>query len=342
MGAPLRAMDPFGTGTAIGGIAQAAGSVASAGIQADAANHAADLSSQASANSLGFNKDVWNQQQENTKPWLDAGKGALGQLASMTSPGGSLVTPYGKSFDAGPAFDGGPAFDAGPAFKAPTTVDEQNDPGYQFRLQQSQQAIERSAAARGGVMGGGVLKDLANYQQGLASQEYGNVYNRALQGYQTNFGNNLAAYQTNFGDKQSAYQTNFNSNLGSFNTNYNEYNTDQSNQFNRLASIAGLGQNANGQLNSAGTAAAENFSSTSMTGANNAGNYLTQGGSAYGSGALGVGNAIANIGASQNQQYQQAYANATNPNYGPYGTYTGGGTYNVPQQPGYSDTEAWV
>lgn len=52
------------------------------------------------------------------------------------------------------------------------------DPSYKWRLEQGQKALERSAAARGGLLSGGTLKDLTNYAQGAASQEYGNAYNR--------------------------------------------------------------------------------------------------------------------------------------------------------------------
>ena len=52
------------------------------------------------------------------------------------------------------------------------------DPGMEFRRRQGEQAIERSAAARGGRLGGAQLKALADYNQGLASQEYGAAFAR--------------------------------------------------------------------------------------------------------------------------------------------------------------------
>src|SRR5207253_2960188 len=89
-------------------------------------------------------------------------------LASVLAPGGQLTQGYGS-------------------FEAPTGVTEQNDPGYQCRLQQGQQALENSAAARGGLFSGNTAKALSDYAQGSASNEYGNVYNRALQTYGTNY-----------------------------------------------------------------------------------------------------------------------------------------------------------
>jgi len=69
----------------------------------------------------------------------------------------------------------------------------QQDPGYQFRLQQGEQALNRSAAAQGGRLGGAQLKALANFNQGLASQEFGNFANR--QQVQSGMQNNLAQAQ---------------------------------------------------------------------------------------------------------------------------------------------------
>jgi hypothetical protein len=68
-----------------------------------------------------------------------------------------------------------------------TLADYQADPGYQFRVDQGKQALERSAAARGGVLSGGMLKDLTDYSQGAASQEYGNAYNRFNQDQSSRF-----------------------------------------------------------------------------------------------------------------------------------------------------------
>lgn len=126
-------------------------------------------------------------------------------LSSMVNPAlgesGSLMAPWTEKF------------------VAPTDVTEQNDPGFQFRLQQGQQALERSAAARGGLLSGGTGKALTRYGQEYASNEYQNVYNRALEEYQQR---------------------------------YNIFQQNQANQFNRLAAMSGMGQTAAGQLGAAG------------------------------------------------------------------------------------------
>jgi hypothetical protein len=56
--------------------------------------------------------------------------------------------------------------------------DFQTDPGYQFRLSEGQKALDRSAAARGGLFSGATLKANDQYNQGFASNEYQNAYNR--------------------------------------------------------------------------------------------------------------------------------------------------------------------
>lgn len=73
----------------------------------------------------------------------------------------------------------------------------QQTPGYQFALEQGNQAINRSAAAKGALNSGGVLAELSRYGQGMASQEYGNQVNRLsdlMRGAQ-NFGVQAGYYQ---------------------------------------------------------------------------------------------------------------------------------------------------
>jgi hypothetical protein len=66
-------------------------------------------------------------------------------------------------------------------------ADYQADPGYAFRLGEGQKALERSAAARGGLISGGALKAATRYGQDMGSQEYQNAFNR----YQTSRSNQL-------------------------------------------------------------------------------------------------------------------------------------------------------
>jgi hypothetical protein len=70
--------------------------------------------------------------------------------------------------------------------------DFQEDPGYAFRMSEAQKALEKSAAARGGLLSGGTLKGVTDLSQNLASQEYQNSYNR-FSNDQTSRFNRLAA-----------------------------------------------------------------------------------------------------------------------------------------------------
>ena len=60
--------------------------------------------------------------------------------------------------------------------------DFQVDPGYGFRLAEGNKALERSAAARGMLMSGSMLKGAQRFGQDMASNEYQNAFNR----FQTN------------------------------------------------------------------------------------------------------------------------------------------------------------
>jgi hypothetical protein len=75
------------------------------------------------------------------------------------------------------------------------------DPGYAFRLSEGQKALERSAAARGGLISGSALKAATRYGQDMGSQEFQNAFNRysTLAGYGQNASNTLTNAAGNVG-----------------------------------------------------------------------------------------------------------------------------------------------
>ena len=77
------------------------------------------------------------------------------------------------------------------------------DPGYQFRLKEGMQGLERSAAARGGLLSGGTLKGIQRYGQDMASQEYTNAFNR----YQAERTGTLNPFQAMTGQGESTANT---------------------------------------------------------------------------------------------------------------------------------------
>src|SRR6185369_5870813 len=102
-----------------------------------------------------------------------AGAGVTGAAGAASS----YLDPYaGAGRTSADYLNGGLA--AGGDFnKQYSMADLQMDPGYQFRLQQGQQALLRSGAAAGGALGGSAAKDLINYNQGFASNEINNAFN---------------------------------------------------------------------------------------------------------------------------------------------------------------------
>ena len=79
-------------------------------------------------------------------------------------------------------------------------ADYQADPGYAFRLSEGMKALDRTAAARGGLLSGATLRGAQRYGQDLASQEYQNAFNR----YQVNRSNQLNPLQSLLGVGQTA------------------------------------------------------------------------------------------------------------------------------------------
>jgi hypothetical protein len=69
--------------------------------------------------------------------------------------------------------------------------DFEADPGYAFRQSEGMRGLENSAAARGGLLSGAAMKAIQRFGQDLASQEYGNAYQR-FNANQTNKYNRLA------------------------------------------------------------------------------------------------------------------------------------------------------
>lgn len=176
-------------------------------------------------------------------------------------------------------------------FKPPTAANDQNDPGYSARLAEGQQALERSAAARGTLLGGGTLKDLASFSQDYAANEYGNVFNRALTTYGQNYGKALTAYQGRYNE----YLNKYGQALGENELAYGRGQSEIDRAWQRLYGLAGLGLQGAAGASGAG-----------MNYANQAGGYYTGQGNAAAAGQIGGANAwqnAFNYGANAAAQY---------------------------------------
>jgi len=130
---------PWMVAAAIGG---------SALVGAYSANKAASAQSAAADQAAGIQQQQYAENVARQKPFYEAGVNALPELVQA-----SKYTPFSMS-------------------------QFQVDPGYGFRLSEGQKALERSAAARGGLISGGALKAATRYGQDMGSQEYTNAFNR--------------------------------------------------------------------------------------------------------------------------------------------------------------------
>lgn len=215
-------------GAVIGGVA----STAAAGKASKAQQNAANTASQTEL-------EQFYQNREDMQPWRDAGTTALGQMTTGTKEGGE----FNRDF---------------------SLADFNKDPGYEFRMEQGQRALDASAAARGGALSGAAIKGAARYGQDFGSNEYQNAYNR--------------------------------------------FNNDRTQRFNRLASLAGVGQTATRDVAQMGAQAASNVANNQI----GAGNAQA---SSYIGKANAVNNTVSSLGNfAMNQYYNQQpqwYSNGT-------------------------------
>lgn len=188
-----------------------------------AASTAASATERAADTAAASQERMFERQVELQEPWRKAGINALAEL--------------------GTGFSG--------------KVNLSEDPGYAFRMSEGLKALDRSAAARGGLMSGSALKAAERFGQDYASQEYQNAYNRALTKYNTtaslagvgqtatnaltgaagNLGNNLANLQYGSGTsagaaRASGYMGMSNALTGAIGTGLNYY--QNQNLLNRL------------------------------------------------------------------------------------------------------------
>jgi hypothetical protein len=136
------------------------GSIGSAVIGSSAAKDAANAQLQAAQSAQQTQLQMFDKAQAAQAPYNTVGQGAIKTLSGLYGISGS---------DAG---TGGPSQASLDAFT--------QSPDYAFAKQQGDLALQRSAAAGGTLISGGQLKAAQEFGQGLASQQYGNYYNRLL------------------------------------------------------------------------------------------------------------------------------------------------------------------
>ena len=140
-------------------VAIAGASALGAYVSSQAAQNAAHTQADAANNATALQGQQFNTQWNAQAPYRQAGVNALGDINNN-------MASWNKPF---------------------TMSDFQQSPGYQFALQQGQQALARSEAEKGLGNSGGAQKVLSAYTVGMANQEYQNAFNN----YQTQ---NMNAY----------------------------------------------------------------------------------------------------------------------------------------------------
>ena len=262
----------------IGGVASAGSAAYSANqakkgvkAQVEAGDRAAALEAQSAADQLKLQREIWEKQQADYKPYLEQGTWGINRLGDLmrnqtpaygagsgfnaTIPmgmGGVAIIGDGGTRKPTPNANGGQLnnpFDSYLASKGLAGGKfDTNNPAYQFQLKQGQQALDRSSAARGMGYSGAQMKSSQQYGQGLASQQYDKEYNRAT---------------SEFGD-----------------------------YYNRLAGLAQGGQQAAGSMSQAGGQYAQNAGNTFANLSNAQTSILGQQANARASGYAAKANAV--------------------------------------------------
>jgi hypothetical protein len=155
---------------------------------ASGAKKAAKAQLQAAREANALQEKMFNQQVALQEPFRQAGLTTQNELLrQMGLSGDSASAGYGnllRNFSA---------------------EDFQTDPGYNFRMSEGLKALDRTAAARGGMISGAAQKAAARYSQDVASNEYQNAYNRYNQNRSTNY--NMLTGQQAVGQNATNAQT---------------------------------------------------------------------------------------------------------------------------------------
>lgn len=164
----------------------AAASVGGGLIAASGAKKAANAQAQAAREAQAANERNLQRQLDLQEPFRQSGLTAQNKIMELLGVGGDTTSA-----------------EYGSAAKAFGNDQFQQDPGYAFRQSEGMKALERSAAARGGLMSGSAMKGIQRFGQDLASQEYQNAFNR----YQIERSARLNPLQSLMGSGQSATNT---------------------------------------------------------------------------------------------------------------------------------------
>jgi hypothetical protein len=182
--------------TIVSGVMGSNAASSAAGAQVAASDAAAAAQLQGTRESIAAQEKAFNRQVELQEPFREAGMKGQNELMRLLGLSGDVN-----------------AKDYGTLSKQFTGQDMYKDPGYAFRLNEGIKALDRSAAARGGLLSGNQLRGVTQFGQDYATNEYQNAFNR----YQAERQARLNPLQSLAGQAQSTANTLTNAagNLGS-------------------------------------------------------------------------------------------------------------------------------
>lgn len=183
-----------GAGNMIGGFMSGVGNQKGARASAKTIKQAQDA-----------NQQALTQQQATQQPYAQAGQTGLEKYRMGVEQGAQEYKPYSAG-----TFGG---------------VNMSEDPGVKWRMDQSNKALNESAAAKGGLFSGWQQRALQENAQNLASQEYNNAYNRQYGQFQDTETANRNQYNLDRDYNQNLQQYNMQNALNLSNIGQNAANT---------------------------------------------------------------------------------------------------------------------
>lgn len=230
-------------------------------------SHSAGKQAQGGAREgAGLDQQRWNEIQGIQHPYTTSGNWAQQGLNFRLGIGpgqgdqgyGGLMTPYGQHTPAPFSYNGQQAPGAfhPTAYKQFTLNDFHNmSPGYAFQKQQGMQGVLNGSASGAGALSGAAQKDLIGYNQGLANTAWDNAFSQNMAGQQQRYNQELGQYEGQLQGYNSQYGNQLHgyaANLSQQQQGFEQYNTQQGNIYGRLMGVAGMGQQAAGQLGNVG------------------------------------------------------------------------------------------
>jgi hypothetical protein len=124
---------------------------------------------------MAFQREQYEQQREDIAPWMEAGRTGLRDLQTAMGT-------------AAPEF----------SYTGTDVTDLTQDPLYDQRIAEQTDVLQRSGAARGGLLGGGTLRSLRD----MTANEMPQAYGRNVQREETAYGRAVGDWQRQYGVRE--------------------------------------------------------------------------------------------------------------------------------------------